>query len=85
MTRLLLVVISLSLAGCAATPQQVSVPCLKSIPEKPEYRFGSGPKPKPEDAVRILALDFEAADKYASAWEAAATGCVVLMKSGESR
>lgn len=70
------------LAGCGTMrPEQVTVPCLKSVPVKPEYRFGSGAKPSSQEAVRMLALDFEAADKYGSEWEAAAAGCVVLMKT----
>lgn len=81
-----LCIAAILLAGCdTMPPKTVSVPCLKSVPAKPEYRFGAGARPSPGEAVKLLALDFEAADKYGLEWEAAAAGCVVLMKSGDSR
>lgn len=84
--RLLVIVAALAvLAGCAHNqPKQdiqrievpVKVPCIERAPAKPVYRTGVGPYPGEKQAALILADDFERAEQYGAAWEAAAAGCV---------
>ena len=69
------------LPGCIKTrivKVEVSVPCLKAKPAKPVYAFGRGDAPASSEAVKILARDFEAADRYGTEWEGAAAGCILL-------
>lgn len=75
----------LLLAGCSLfhradpKPVYVTVPCLKDVPVKPIYLFGKGAKPASDtEAARLLAKDWEEADLYGTAWEAAAAGCLVI-------
>ena len=80
--------ILLALAGCSTVPPvvepkvqtvevRVKEPCIESAPTRPAYRFGKGPKPSDKEQAKILASDFEAADRYARAWEAAASACII--------
>jgi len=72
------------LVGCAAStePQvrevrvQVTVPCVSQAPVKPDYRYGKGPMPSDKEMAALLAADFEAAERYGQAWEAATVGCL---------
>lgn len=77
----------LCLTACAAPQQQeivktvevrVKDPCIDAVPQKPVYKFGKGARPSDAEMARILAADFELAESYGRAWEAAATGCVVI-------
>lgn len=76
-----------ALAGCAG-PQQVEqqvitvqvpvmAPCVEKVPARPVYRTGKGDWPGDKAAAMILADDFEKAEQYGHAWEAAAAGCLV--------
>lgn len=77
------------LAACSTTPEiqyrdvikevkvPVSVPCIKKKPVRPDYQFGVGEMPSDTDMAAILAEDFEKAEQYGLAWEAAAAGCSV--------
>lgn len=78
-----------ALAGCAevqpVAPERLvtrvevplAVPCLRERPPRPTYRTGTGEWPGDQQASRILADDFEKAEQYGRAWEAAAAGCEV--------
>lgn len=78
---------ALLLAACGTAPviqtkvQTVEVkvkePCIADAPLRPAYRFGKGAKPSDKEQAKILAGDFEAADRYARAWEAAASACII--------
>lgn len=86
-SSLLLIAVLTLLAGCTAHAPKpaevitvkvpVTVPCIDKKPEPPKYRFGVGDRPAEQDMAAILATDFEAADEYGRAWEAAAAGCGV--------
>lgn len=86
MTRLSAVVLALLLGGCAHRIEQkvvtvhvpTPVPCIaaEDVPVKPEYRTGRGEYPGEKEAAQMLAADFEAAEQYGIAWEAAAAGCI---------
>lgn len=75
------------LAGCQTTPppsietveveKLVRVPCIEKAPERPIYLTGKGPEPTDIEKGTILIKDFEAAEQYGFAWEAAAAGCIV--------
>ena len=86
--RLAVLAAIVALAGCAG-PQQVeqqvitvqvpvAVPCVEKVPARPVYRTGKGEWPTGAAAARILADDFEKAEQYGHAWEAAAAGCLVV-------
>jgi len=75
------------LAGCSATapvvaPSVVEVyktvrePCIEKAPTKPTYRYGAGEMPGEKERAAVLIADFEAAEQYGTAWEAAAAGCI---------
>ena len=81
----MLLVAALSVAGCATTPPpekvvevqvKVKEPCISKAPKKPAYRTGKGVYPGDKAAAVALAGDFEAAEQYGAAWEAAAAGCI---------
>jgi hypothetical protein len=89
MRALLVLLVLMLLAGCSLFRPEVqivkvpvSVPCLKSVPERPEYLFPGMPEPVTEvqamEAAKALARDFERADLYGRQWEAQAAGCIVL-------
>ena len=77
-----------ALAGCASAPPEppkvievdkpVAVSCPGAIPVHPTYMYGKGVEPSDIEKGGILIKDFEAADKYGTAWEAAAAGCLTL-------
>lgn len=75
--------VMLALAGCATrtvvetvtVKVPVAVMCLKEAPGKPVYGTGKGVYPGDKEAAAILASDFEKAEQYGRAWEAAAAGC----------
>lgn len=77
------VILVLALAGCATPqePQTVKVevikPCIKEAPKRPAYQTGKGAYPGEKAAAAILAADFEKAEQYGTAWEAAAAGCIL--------
>ncbi len=74
------------LAACTATtppkPDVVEVfravrePCIEHVPTRPAYQFGKGPMPDERTRSQLLIQDFEAAEQYGTAWEAAAAGCI---------
>ena len=76
------------LAGCASAPPEppkvievdkpVAVSCLGAIPVRPLYVYGKGTEPSDIEKGAILIKDFEAAEQYGIAWEAAAAGCLTL-------
>lgn len=76
-------VLMVALAGCATPqePQTVKVevikPCIKEAPKRPAYQTGKGAYPGEKAAAAILAADFEKAEQYGTAWEAAAAGCIL--------
>lgn len=84
MRAALIILAACVLTGCAskADPRvttvyvQVPVPCVDSAPERPQYRTGRGEYPGDVEATAILADDFEKAERYGTAWETAASGCV---------
>lgn len=89
--RLLIAIVALLLlSACASTKPEiqirevvntvkvpVKVPCIDKAPERPQYRFGVGERPSDKEMAAILAEDFEKAEQYGTAWEAAAAGCLV--------
>lgn len=85
--RLAVLATIVALAGCAGqqTVEQqvitvqvpVAVPCVDKVPARPVYRTGKGDWPGDKAAAVILADDFEKAEQYGHAWEAAAAGCLV--------
>ena len=77
------VCVTLLLAGCATTEQQivrvdvpVAVPCITQIPARPEYLSRRGDYPGDAQAAALIAADLERAIQYGTLWEAAAAGCV---------
>ena len=82
---LALVVVSM-LAGCAAQPapiekvitveKRVKEPCIDKAPVRPVYQYGKGEWQGGKSAAMQLADDFEKAEQYGIAWEAAAAGCI---------
>lgn len=90
MIRLVVLSLCLVVAGCVTKPIQrtqvvtvevpVKVPCIDKAPERPAFRYGKGEWPGDKVAVSILADDFERAERWGTAWEAAAAGCVVQQK-----
>lgn len=77
------------LAGCSTTAPTaetkivevktvVREPCIEQdkVPAKPVYAVGRGPAPDEKAQAAILIRDFEAAERYGNAWEAAAAGCI---------
>lgn len=80
--RRVAIVLALALAGCATQqePQTIKVevikPCIKEAPKRPAYKTGKGAYPGEKEAAAILAADFEKAEQYGTAWEAAAAGCI---------
>ena len=84
MRALLVLVLAIGLAACSSShgvdrvEVQVRVPCIEKAPERPAYRFGKGAKPKSDvELAHLLASDFELAEQYGNAWEAAAAGCII--------
>lgn len=84
MRALLVIALALALAGCSGSQGidrvevQVQTPCIEKAPKRPSYRFGKGAKPASDvEMAHLLARDFEAAEQYGNAWEAAAAGCVI--------
>ncbi len=88
--RIVLIALALVLlAACSSTPEvrykavvntvqvPVKVPCIEKRPERPKYQFGVGEPPSDKEMAAILAEDFEKADQYGRAWEAAAAGCSI--------
>lgn len=83
------ILLALSLAACATKPEvqikevvntvkvPVTVPCVTKAPERPQYQFGVGERPTDKEMAAILAEDFEKAEQYGLAWEAAAAGCLI--------
>lgn len=87
MMKLAVVIAAALVAGCSATvpvvePKVVEVykvvrePCIERAPVKPTYRYGVGEMPDEKVRTAILIADFEAAEQYGIAWEAAAAGCI---------
>ncbi|BCP56335.1 hypothetical protein K32_49520 [Kaistia sp. 32K] len=86
--RLTLLIAALLLAGCAGRVEYVEkvttvrvpvkVACVEEEPSRPAYRYGKGDWPGDKAAALILADDFEKAEQYGHAWEAAAAGCLVV-------
>lgn len=84
--RAIIIAAAVFLSGCALLQPKpadvqrveipVKVPCIERAPAKPVYRTGVGPYPGEKQAALILADDFERAEQYGAAWEAAAAGCV---------
>lgn len=82
----LIFMLAVALAGCSATrePEQkiitvtkiVVEPCISKAPERPTYNTGKGAWPDDKLAAVTLADDFERAEQYGVAWEAAAAGCI---------
>ena len=84
MRALLIMSLALVLAACSGSKGiervevQVQTPCIEKAPKRPSYRFGKGTKPASDvEMAHLLARDFEAAEQYGNAWEAAAAGCVI--------
>lgn len=81
--RLAVMALMVVLAGCTTPqePQTVKVevvkPCIKEAPKRPAYQTGKGAYPGEKAAAAILAADFEKAEQYGTAWEAAAAGCII--------
>lgn len=87
--RLLCLVVSLALAGCATSPSKVitqrvevpvAVPCVKrsQIPVKPASKFAPLPKAAPVDEqVRALLVDREAGKIYGNKTRALLEACVI--------
>lgn len=83
------VMLAALLAGCASAPPEppkvvevdkpVAVSCLGVIPIRPLYVYGKGAEPSDIEKGAILIKDFEAAEQYGNAWEAAAAGCLTLV------
>lgn len=79
------------LVGCQATqPVQpaptlvdrpIRLPCIEKRPERPVYRYGKGPEPDDKEKGAILIEDFERAEQYGIAWEAAAAACIKPVSS----
>lgn len=67
------------LTGCSVAPQRVEIPvhaaCLGEAPAEPTYRFGVGPKPAPDEAVRMLMQDFIDAKRYILDLKIQMSGC----------
>lgn len=86
MMRMITLALALALAGCASTQKPehkvttayvgVKQPCIDRAPQRPAYDTGKGEYPGDKAAAATLAKDFEKADQYGLAWEAAAAGCV---------
>lgn len=87
MKRAIIMFVALALSGCALRPAveqkvvtaevKVREPCIKRAPDRPAYRTGKGAYPGEKAAAKILADDFEQAERYGTAWEAAAAGCIM--------
>lgn len=82
---------ALLLAGCVTKPTRPDVttvyvkvkePCIEQAPQKPLFLTGKGEWPGDKAAAGILAADFEAAERWGTAWEAAAAGCL-MPKNGQ--
>lgn len=81
-----ILIAALALSGCATpateAPKVITVqvkvkePCIAQAPERPVYQTGKGEYPGEKAAAKILADDFEMAERYGTAWEAAAAGCI---------
>lgn len=84
MKALICAALALLMAGCCLKPRieyrevrvPVVVPCVESAPVKPVYQFGVNEWKDGREAAAALIRDFEAADRYAVEWEAAAAGCL---------
>lgn len=85
MRAVLIAVLTALLCACNTQPDrierveiEVAKPCIKKAPTRPAYRFGRGSKPASDvEMAKLLARDFEAAEQYGYAWEAAAAGCII--------
>ncbi len=77
---------ALALAACGHQPPKPQVTtvgvkvkeaCIEKAPAKPVYRYGKGEEPTSDKEKAVMLIeDFEAAEQYGNAWEAAATGCI---------
>lgn len=88
MERVIILALALALSGChfgqVKPPEQkivyvdkpIKVACVDKAPEKPVYQYGKGDEPSGKEKAGILISDKEAAQRYATAWEAAAAGCI---------
>ena len=71
----------LLLAGCASPPEPqivkvpVTVPCLGTLPVRPEAQFGTGPYPGDKEAAKLALLDSLSFQSYSTKLEAAIAGC----------
>lgn len=91
MIRAIALALALGLAGCAGqqvpapavtvATVKVKEPCIAKVPERPAYETGRGQYPGDKAAAAILAKDFEKAEQYGTAWEAAAAGCIIVPAS----
>jgi len=88
MIRTCLVMALIALAGCTTAPapeqkiitveKPVATPCIKRVPERPVYGYGKGEKPESDGQQALLLIqDFERAEQYGVAWEAAAAACII--------
>lgn len=92
--RSLAMACAIGLSGCGGKPVapvvttiQVPVvkPCIarEKAPKRPAYETGKGKYPGDKAAAAILAKDFEKAEQYGTAWEAAAAGCIEPAAAGQ--
>lgn len=87
MRNIAVLAVAALLAGCGATTPTIKTeviqvdkivraPCIDKAPEKPVYRVGRDAALDGKGKAEALIRDFEAAEQYGTAWEAAASGCI---------
>lgn len=94
MKKIACALFAVALCGCNTTPpapatqivqvdKLVKVPCVAKKPDRPVYQFGKGAAPSEIEQGAILIADFEKAEQYGYAWEAATAGCMIVPSGTE--